>query len=71
MSIFGEARDPIDERVDLARLREENVRLRNKLLEIANECGGCGGTGCVTERLLQAERVVPCEDCADIRQLLE
>lgn len=71
MSILGDAHDRIDETVELYKLRAENGRLRDKLLAMARECAGCGGTGRVTERLLQAERTVPCEDCADIRKTLE
>jgi hypothetical protein len=55
-------------------LANQTVRLRDKLLEIANECSSCGGTGCVTiteDGGLGAQRVWPCDDCADIRELLE
>jgi transposase len=63
--------------VQLERQRDElqllNFKLRDKLLEIAKECSECGGTGCVTlgEDRIVTTRVVPCPDCADIRQALE
>ncbi len=59
---------------DLDACREENVILRNKLLELANECSGCGGTGRVrTPDVLQkvlGQLDAPCSDCADIRRVL-
>jgi bacterioferritin-associated ferredoxin len=58
-------------------LRVQNEKLLSKLREIANECGSCGGTGCVS--VLQASlfdgRMKPvtedCGDCLDIRELLQ
>lgn len=59
---------------ELATLREQNVRLRSKLLSLAAECPECDGTGCITEiydvRRVPRERVVPCDECADIRAVL-
>lgn len=54
------------------RAREENVRLRNKLLEWAAECSSCDGTGMVTiiENIAMPGRVEPCGDCEDIREIL-
>lgn len=57
-------------------LLTENVRLRDKLLEIAKECSECDGTGVHTVRGFEGrgqafERQQPCRDCADIRELLE
>lgn len=48
--------------------REENVRLRNKLLECAKQCTECDGTGVIT---YAANRIGPCPDCADIREVLD
>lgn len=58
---------------------DENVRLRSKLDELANECAECDGTGFVTvaESLeaVDAGEVgkipAPCPACADIRELLQ
>lgn len=56
-------------------LLDSLIRYRDKLCEIAKECSGCGGTGCVTvsamRRGVEVERVVPCDDCVDIREVLE
>lgn len=54
----------------------ENLRLRDKLLEVAKECTGCEGTGVHTVRGFENrgrafERQEPCPDCADIREVLE
>lgn len=60
---------------ELDRVREENVRVRDKLLSITKECGGCNGTGLITT-LFEARNgdavttEVECEDCADIREAL-
>lgn len=58
---------------ELAAVRAANSRLRDKLLEIAKECAGCGGTGCVTRvnGIAGRARVEPCPQCADIREALE
>jgi hypothetical protein len=60
---------------ELAQLRAENSRLRDKLLELANECTDCGGTGVQTiftfRELTAEERQQPCDACADIREVLE
>lgn len=60
--------------VDVHALIEENARLRNKLLEIAKECSGCGGAGVVTvkdDMVAAFGRELPCPDCEDIREALE
>lgn len=49
---------------------DENARLRGKLLELAKECAECNGTGCTTVRMSEAEQVVPCVACLDIREIL-
>lgn len=60
-------------------LRAENVKLRNKLLEVAKECSGCEGTGVVTVMRepdshlysgVLISREEPCGDCLDIREAL-
>lgn len=59
-------------------LRESNERYRSKLLELAQECAECDGTGLVTVRQsLEAEDAgrcseapQPCPQCADIREVL-
>lgn len=55
-------------------LREVNCRLRDKLLEWAAECASCDGKGVVTVRYeyneISCDRVEPCGDCADIREVL-
>lgn len=61
---------------ELANVRAQNLRLRDKLLEIAKECSGCNGTGLHTVRGFEGrgrafERQQPCPDCADIRAVLE
>lgn len=76
MSIFGEEHDRVDEAVELEKLRAENLRLRDKLLELAKECSGCNGTGLHTVRGFEGhgkafERQEPCRDCADIRAVLD
>lgn len=59
--------------------RDENVKLRNKLLDIAKQCETCGGTGVVTRNIRPAleanhgiavTREVECLDCLDVRELL-
>lgn len=50
----------------------ENIKLRDKLLELAQSCTECGGTGVQTRfSFTEEERQQPCDDCADIRELLE
>lgn len=59
--------------LELQKLRSENVRLRNCVLAVAKECAECGGTGCVTARSIMgtgSEMVLPCPDCADLREAL-
>jgi hypothetical protein len=56
---------------DRDQLREQVCRLRDKLLEYANECIGCDGKGVVTVVDGEAERVELCGECADLRELLE
>lgn len=60
-------------------LRDENVKLRNKLLEVAKECSSCNGTGVVTVMRepdshlysgVLISREEPCGDCLDIREVL-
>jgi hypothetical protein len=50
------------------------IRCRDKLLEWAQACETCGGTGVVTladrRRGVPIERQVPCSDCEDIRECL-
>jgi hypothetical protein len=56
---------------DIAKVMAENIRLRSKLLEWANECAGCDGAGVVTVTDDGVNcRAVPCEECRDIRDLL-
>ena len=62
---------------ELARLRAENLRLRDKLLEIAKQCSSCDGTGLVTVHFAGNEGAPewdaddqPCGDCIDIREAL-
>ena len=57
-------------------LRIENVRLRDKLLELANQCDKCDGAGVVNELKDPAwpylgYRQVPCPKCEDIREVLK
>lgn len=58
----------------LVQTREENVKLRSKLLEIAKECQLCDGTGLMTvvglRRGVSGEYQEPCSDCTDIREVL-
>ncbi|HEY3679005.1 MAG TPA: hypothetical protein VGL45_09815 [Bradyrhizobium sp.] len=59
---------------EYAKLCADHLRARDKLLEIAKECASCGGTGCVTVRYeyneISRDRVEPCGDCLDIREVL-
>lgn len=59
---------------EIGALRIENAKLRCKLTEMAQDCVPCGGTGMVTEHINRRgklkELVLPCVDCADIRELL-
>lgn len=49
----------------------QNVRLRDKLLEIAKACTTCGGTGVVTFAAIGGPTYQhPCDDCEDIRETL-
>jgi hypothetical protein len=50
-------------------LREVNCKLRDKLLEICNDCDPCGGTGCVKTDC-DPIMVVDCPACLDIRGVL-
>jgi hypothetical protein len=50
-------------------LREINLKLRDKLLELAKECDPCGGTGCVKTDC-EPIMVIDCPACLDIRELL-
>lgn len=61
-------------RAEYNALVDSLAKCRNKLLELAGECSGCGGTGVVTlssqRRGVAVERQVDCEDCLDIRECL-
>jgi hypothetical protein len=58
-------------------LRAMNLRLRDKRLELANNCGLCRGTGVAHQTMtglprgLLAGRGRPCPDCKDLRELLQ
>jgi len=71
--------------VELDDLRAENLRLRDKLLEIAKSCARCDGAGVQTDYFDERNRYIQegdprrdtgrpvtsdCQDCADIRELL-
>lgn len=63
---------------ELAALRDANIRLRDKLLEIAAQCPTCHGTGLRSLHFPGFEGAPewdaddqPCPDCADIRAVLE
>lgn len=47
----------------------------SKLRQIAKECSGCDGSGfqqhSYTVRGRPIERRLPCEDCADIREVID
>lgn len=47
--------------------REENVRLRDKLLELARKCGYCRGAGTIPEKQGPPS---PCPVCTHIRKVL-
>lgn len=49
-------------------LRLENVKLRNKLLELARKCGYCRGVGTVYTK---DNPPAPCPVCTHIRKVLE
>lgn len=58
-------------------LREINCKLRDKLLELANQCQSCDGVGVVTVMVprplysgVVVSREEPCGDCHDLRELL-
>lgn len=63
---------------EYAKLCADHLRARDKLLELAKECASCGGTGVVTVMVTTVwdddgspcERVEPCGDCADLREVL-
>jgi hypothetical protein len=51
----------------------EVCKLRDKLLEIAKNCDHCGGTGMVPvkeEHQAAFGRVIECDECEDLRELL-
>lgn len=63
---------------ELIALRAANLKLRDKLLEVAAECTGCHGTGLITRHFLGNEDRPAwdaddqiCESCADIRAVLD
>ena len=49
-------------------LREENCRLRDKLLDLAHKCGYCRGAGTVSDG---AGPPLPCPVCGHIRKRSE
>jgi rubrerythrin len=49
-------------------LRAENVRLRDKLLNLAKNCGYCGGIGTLHSKVKPPE---PCPVCSHIRAVLK
>jgi hypothetical protein len=53
------------ERDDLVRI---NFKLRDKLLDLANKCGYCRGSGKVPEKTGPSS---PCPVCSHIRKVLE
>lgn len=67
----------IDQRSELLTYVDElvqtNMKLRDKLLEVAKSCAECDGEGIITEHDDDggADKQVPCDACADIRELLE
>lgn len=70
------AKEALDLAVQLRTLRAENLRYRDKLLELAAGCKSCQGTGCVEDVVEHARfgpqvQTIECESCLDIRTLLE
>lgn len=69
----------VDRGTEVRLLREDNERLRAKLLELANECAECDGAGVVTlaQTLEAVDAGSPgdvqqeCAACHDIRELLQ
>lgn len=56
-----------------AKVHADNLRMRDKLFEMAKECGGCDGTGMITvSAALEPAfgKVLPCPDCEDILDVL-
>lgn len=54
-------------------LRQINMKLRDKLLEIAKDCHVCDGTGLTSVRPQDEAvwgRTLPCPECEDLRDLL-
>lgn len=51
-------------------LISENLKLRDKLLELATTCAECGGKGW-RPGILDSDGPQPCRECADIRKVLE
>jgi phage FluMu protein Com len=58
---------------DIAKVMSDNLRMRDKLLECAKECGECGGTGVVKiQREANGQWIeTECPQCLDIREILE
>lgn len=48
----------------------QNLKMRDKLLEIAAACLRCNGTGTVTRYFNYEARVIPCPHCEDVREAL-
>lgn len=69
------ARQTITFEAEHRALRDQNVKLRNKILEVCKQCAECGGTGVVTvvgiRRGVNCEYQQPCADCSDLREVLE
>jgi DnaJ-class molecular chaperone len=65
---------PTELYVENEKLREANLKMRDKLLEIAKECSTCSGTGIVTVthniRGVLRKGQEDCPDCLDIRAVL-
>jgi hypothetical protein len=62
---------------DYDALVTQNLKIRDKLLELAKECARCDGTGLVTRHFPGNEGVPewdaddqPCPECEDIRAVL-
>lgn len=52
----------------VAKLCAENLRMRDKLLELAKECSDCDGTGIIN--VGRPPILDDCPHCNDIRELL-